>query len=459
MKKIKCYIICHNNGWLVKNTVMALSKFLNIECIVVDNGSNGARTKGFLSELSALGVKIYFLKNNYGYNVISEVIKPQDNYYIITDPDLELCFLPDDTIDQLVKVIERTGAAKVGLALKLESDDLLEGVYFRGNTIATHELAFWENPVFELKPLEAYYANIDTTFALYAAGNKNQQIRLAGPYTVRHLPWHKSWIESTSANDLVEYLGNVMTGRVSTTSRLILQYINSKRFLKVEKRAEEFNVFISSENRTFWLNSYFNWEPETFDIFDKFADRSKIIVDIGAWIGPTVLYASRKYREVIGLEADQGSFKEITRNISLNKMCNVKLLPYALFNQMTTVHFGKNKFRLGAQENDSTSQIQEKGIGTTYEVKTITLERLLLGKESKDIALIKVDIEGGEEFVIEDLFNYHLKYGVPLFVSFHYDWWSNKDRLDGYRPLFDRTNVKGIVDTIRSSPFCSILIE
>ena len=96
-----------------------------------------------------------------------------------------------------------------------------------------------------------------------------------------------------------------------------------------------------------------------------------------------------------------------------------------------SVNFGKNTFLAGSQLNDSTSHIQDPS-NSTFEVKSICLSALFSSYniDGKDVALIKVDIEGGEEFILDDLFN--LK-GIPLLISFHYSWWKNKnlDRFTG----------------------------
>jgi hypothetical protein len=70
-----------------------------------------------------------------------------------------------------------------------------------------------------------------------------------------------------------------------------------------------------------------------------------------------------------------------------------------------------------------------------------------------DISLIKVDIEGGEEHILEQLLNMWNFHNVKLYVSFHYTWWSDKN-LDRFG-LLTNNNKKRII----SEPFCSILFE
>jgi hypothetical protein len=156
--------------------------------------------------------------------------------YIVTDPDLDLTKLPQDTIEQLKHVSEQLQAHKVGLALDISSaDDLLEGEYVRKHAnlvynIGQWEAQFWKHRVEQVSDVEVYDAPIDTTFALYNKLNEPQDkmtrmYRLAGPYTVRHLMWHKSWVKQLNEEDYKEYFLSAQTF-VSTTSKLVRAYFD-----------------------------------------------------------------------------------------------------------------------------------------------------------------------------------------------------------------------------------------
>lgn len=228
---LNCYIICFNNGWLVRNTVDALKRFSQeVKCIVVDNCSTGARTKNTLAELQAEGVEVRHMTENFGHKVVQNKIRPSEPMYIITDPDLDLTKLPSDTIKVLMNYSDRLRAYKVGLALDIScTDDLLEGEYYDNVSIAQWESRFWQDRKALLEH-EVYDADIDTTFALYnqrytqAEHNGRGKYRLAGPYTVRHLMWHKSWVEQLDEEDYKEYF--LTAKSISTTSKLVQPYFD-----------------------------------------------------------------------------------------------------------------------------------------------------------------------------------------------------------------------------------------
>jgi FkbM family methyltransferase len=458
---IPAYIICWNNGWLVRNTVAALKRFPQVRCVVVDNNS-GPRTQAVLDELYQEGVEIIRFRQNYGHTVVADMIHPNAQYYIVTDPDLGLETLPLDTVDRLMTLSQEFRALRMGLALEISNTaDLLEGASQFGKTISQWESNHWARPVKNSANLEMYDANIDTTFALHnTAVREGGQYRLAGPYTVKHLMWHKSWVRDLDEEDFNEYF-NQPDNRSSTTAQLVKNYRATilPATLSVTKRAVQFKVVATDKNSRFWTQHYPNWEIDTFNVFDRYANPHTIVVDIGAWIGPTVLYNASNFERVIAVEADRLSIAELEANIAANKLQErVTVVKKAIYSEITTVHFGVNQFLPNSGENESTSQIQT-GTGG-YPVPTITVAALLEGIDPSTIGLIKVDIEGSEEAIMEDLLHYHLDHHVPLYLSFHYDWWRDKAKLQALAPLFQRTNItETAIDLVQRQPFCSLLFR
>lgn len=54
-----------------------------------------------------------------------------------------------------------------------------------------------------------------------------------------------------------------------------------------------------------------DWEPETFAVLDAHLRGDADYLDIGAWIGPTVLYAARKARHVWCFEPDPTAYRHL----------------------------------------------------------------------------------------------------------------------------------------------------
>jgi FkbM family methyltransferase len=210
-------------------------------------------------------------------------------------------------------------------------------------------------------------------------------------------------------------------------------------------------------NLNFWCNIYQNWENDTFQVFDKYLSKDKVFIDIGGWIGTTCIYGSKKSKKVYVVEADKQSVKDLKYNSSLNSD-NIEIIDKAIFNQSNLeIIFGKNLHLKNSKLNDSTSQIYlNKENPTTndeYKVETITVKDLLLkyNIDPEQISLIKVDIEGSEEHILNDLLELKNIYNLPIYVSFHYTWWSNLD--------LTRFQLKDLQkQMIIQNPFCSMIL-
>ena len=88
--------------------------------------------------------------------------------------------------------------------------------------------------------------------------------------------------------------------------------------IKIEKNGKTFFVN-SSNNASFWASMQVGvWEPETFKIFDIFLDKNHSYVDLGAWIGPTVLYGCQNAKFCYAIEPDPVALKQLKNNEDLN---------------------------------------------------------------------------------------------------------------------------------------------
>ena len=182
------------------------------------------------------------------------------------------------------------------------------------------------------------------------------------------------------------------------------------------------------------------------------------MIDIGGWIGTTCMYGSRKSKHVYCIEADIKSYNDMVSNCKINCENNYTLLNKAIYDtDDIDVKFGKNLFLDNSKMNDSTSHIyNEDEVSNEYNtVKTITLNRILeiYNIDPNEISLIKVDIEGGEEYILNDLYNMYKEYNVALYISFHYTWWKDKNL-----KRFDFMTEE-MRNNIENNPFTSIVFS
>lgn len=467
-------VICHNNYKYVQNTLQQI-RLLNEEyyknIIIMDNNSDD-ETKLFLKNIENEGIiKIFYNKTNDGPWISSShnqhIYKLMPDKFIITDPDLQFnSKLSKNFIEELITLSDKYQCRKIGFAIDISDfDKMYNTIYYNHSNIYDHERVFWINKIHEENHYELYKAPIDTTFCLInnlVPEYVDLQIRVAGNFTCKHLPWYRqNPIYSTSE---LYSTYNKCSRTISTTSKIILSDIQ-ENFHKVNKNDQLFffpkKENYNDENLSFWLYTYSDWEKDTFSVFDKFLNKDKIFIDIGGWIGTTCIYASRKSKHVYCVEADEKSIIDMKKNITNNCIKyppSITIIQKAIYNiDNIKLKFGKNKFLQNSKMNDSTSQIYEDNeISSEYnEVSTITFKSIIEKYNilTNEISLIKVDIEGGEENILQDLFEYHKLYNIPLYVSFHYSWWKDQN-LNRFSFLSESTKQK-----IQNFPFCSILFD
>ena len=213
--------------------------------------------------------------------------------------------------------------------------------------------------------------------------------------------------------------------------------------VKIMKRGVEyiFNVDGENNHRDWLINNFAVWEEDTFDVFELCKNNDKIAIDIGGWIGTTCIWLSKHFKKVLVVEACNESVLDMTKNIQLSGCSNVDICNKAIYNELTNVVFGSHSEH-GGQLNSSMTQIKNKSeFNTDVFIETITLNKLLIDYNVSllDIGFIKCDIEGGEEYILEELLTFCMKNKIPLYLSFHIFWWKDQN-LERFRGVFD--NVK-----------------
>jgi len=219
----------------------------------------------------------------------------------------------------------------------------------------------------------------------------------------------------------------------------------------INKNNTTFNI--DGEHSNYWYSTYYEphglWENDTFNIIDNYSDQNGIYIDIGAWIGPTVLYAANKYNKIICLEPDPIAIQELELNLSVNNFNNITLVKKALSNSVGHTKLGGNG-PLGNSEstmlvtNPNYSEecwggrhTKEERQSNIVDVETITLDKLLEDENInvQDIKLIKMDIEGGEFIVVPYLQDFLTKHKPVFYISLH-------------RCFLTEDQINGIIDIL-----------
>lgn len=178
---------------------------------------------------------------------------------------------------------------------------------------------------------------------------------------------------------------------------------------------------MNHQHREYWKRvENGSWEPETFEILSKFLKPSSFYCDIGAWIGPTVTYASKKCKKVICFEPDPYAYRYLVSNILENNLSNVSSFNVGLSNETSILKMSSFGGTLGDSmtslltnnplKENSSKEFDAFIVDWEYAVKTFKLEKL---------DMIKIDIEGAEFNLIPRMKEYFIKYKPIIWLSLH----------------------------------------
>jgi FkbM family methyltransferase len=154
----------------------------------------------------------------------------------------------------------------------------------------------------------------------------------------------------------------------------------------IRKGSATFDVEVTEES-SFWdFYETPDWEPCTVAIFEERLRPGTRYLDLGAYIGPTVLYAAALGCDVVALEPDPAVFAELQRNVALNPAlaARIELSPVAL-----ALDDGRAPLHVGAGSLASLL-----GEGSTVAVPTVSPETL--AAQVGEVDFVKIDVEGAE---------------------------------------------------------------
>jgi len=161
------------------------------------------------------------------------------------------------------------------------------------------------------------------------------------------------------------------------------------------------------------------WEPATYAVFDRLIDARSVVLDIGAWIGPTALYAAQLAKACYAFEPDPIAHAGLKHNLALNKDAAWSERLHLVKSGITA---SGGAARLGSQAagGDSMSSLLFGESDTAWSIETMTLPRFVADFNFSAARLfIKMDIEGAEYDVLPSLKDFFRATPVTLFVSLY----------------------------------------
>ncbi len=167
------------------------------------------------------------------------------------------------------------------------------------------------------------------------------------------------------------------------------------------------------------------WEPETFGLMDTLLTSESRFVDIGAWIGPTTLYAASRGAAVAAYECDPVALRVLRRNVALNPGLRDRIAMYehALgeadgFMRLWSEELGNSETSIFS-EHEREGTVRHCGESVLVGVRDVLDVFRESGYSAGDTTLIKIDVEGSEFRILPRLGDVIASSSAVWYISFH----------------------------------------
>lgn len=193
-----------NNPYYIERFCRQMATLDRFDIFVFDNGSTYPPLLE-LYEQHDLPARVIRLGQNLGPRLFWQhdaIYDRLPQFFCVSDPDIAFCQeLPADFLNSLLNLTTIFQIGKAGFALDISNPAQMTNKKFRHANGWKHvwesEAEHWLHPIPANVIAEpAYFAVLDTTFALYNKAVFNRSapfnaIRVAGRFTARHLPWYR----------------------------------------------------------------------------------------------------------------------------------------------------------------------------------------------------------------------------------------------------------------------------
>jgi FkbM family methyltransferase len=158
---------------------------------------------------------------------------------------------------------------------------------------------------------------------------------------------------------------------------------------------------LTDDKPTFWAQAAAgDWEPGTLAAIEDAVGPGSVFLDLGAWVGPTALYAAALGATVVALEADPVAFSALEGNVAANPKLGARM---TLINAAAAPNPGTVQLGAPRKLGDSMSSTLLAG-QTAQGFSAPAITPAMIAAWLPDAPLVlKIDIEGGEYALLPTL--------------------------------------------------------
>lgn len=170
-----------------------------------------------------------------------------------------------------------------------------------------------------------------------------------------------------------------------------------------------------AERAAFWRKAEAGgWEDSTLRFVRETTDADTTFIDIGAWIGPVSLVAGARAKRVIAIEPDPVAVAELQENVALNAA------PIEIWHAGIDARAGSLKLFAKTDFGDTMTSSLGDPSAQSVDVAAVSFDDIsaaIAGPAQK--VVVKMDVEGHEYAVSEQLIAFARRHKAPLNLSLH----------------------------------------
>ena len=162
-----------------------------------------------------------------------------------------------------------------------------------------------------------------------------------------------------------------------------------------------FNKKLRVNTRDFLQNKIFyfgQWEPRLTQFILSRQQTDGIFLDIGANIGYFSIAAASRFKKVIAIEASPEIAGLLKRNIDRNQITNIAIINVAIGDRN-----GEIFVNLASDHNIGQTAVSKEEKSGSRKIPMATIDSLLNREELSNLQFIKMDVEGAEFSVFENI--------------------------------------------------------
>ena len=258
----------------------------------------------------------------------------------------------------------------------------------------------------------------------------------------------------------LRYLGLIAANKSGLNKRVLLFMFRDYLKLKILNLLPK--LFKSRIDQLSFLGHYFSF----FDLktttsliesifieneyFFKLKNKKPNIIDLGSNLGLSIIYFKTLYPNcsIDSYEPDPITFEILSKNIKNYHLRKVTVHNFAVTNKNGFINFHIDKEGLGSplMSTHPLRIINKK----TIRVKSVRLSKII----KKKVDFLKMDIEGSESQVLEDLdSSQKIKLIAQMSIEYHHHIDSKQDNLSKFLKILEKNNFGYQIHAGQNTPF------